>query len=67
MKEFEQVEKLPNVVLTRQQQLRTVRMWEQGPKGRTVAFNVARRNAEGDAFSYLWPILVDTRKIGRCV
>ena len=39
-------------------------MWEQG-KGVTVAFNNCQAKCEGDAFSYLWPILVDPRN-GRC-
>ncbi len=65
LEEFEQVEKMPQALLRH----RTypgclVRMWEEGPKV-TVAFNSCPRSCEGDAFSYLWPILVETDS-GRC-
>ncbi len=69
MKHFRQTEKLPNVVLTDTESGCTVRMWEQEIgkiKGVTVAFNNCQAKCEGDAFSYLWPILVDPRN-GRCV
>ena len=69
MKHFQQTEKLPNVVLTDTESGCTVRMWEQEigkTKGVTVAFNNCQAKCEGDAFSYLWPILVDPRN-GRCV
>ena len=64
MKHFEQTAKLPNVVLSDRETACTVRMWEQD-KGVTVAFNSCQAKCSGDAFSYLWPILVDTRS-GRC-
>ena len=64
MKSFTQTGKLPNVVLTDNKDACVVRMWEQG-KGVTVAFNSCQAKCTGDAFSYLWPILVDTRS-GRC-
>lgn len=64
MKQFEQTAKLPNVVLTDGKDGCVVRMWEQ-EKGVTVAFNGCQAKCGGDAFSYLWPILVDT-KSGRC-
>ena len=64
MKEFEQTARMPNVVLHDKGSACTVRMWEQG-KGVTVAFNGCQARCSGDAFSYLWPILVDTRS-GRC-
>ncbi len=64
MKQFEQTSKMPNVVLTDRESACTVRMWEQ-EKGVTVAFNSCQAKCSGDAFSYLWPILVDTRS-GRC-
>jgi len=64
MKQFEQTARMPNVVLTDRQSACTVRMWEQ-EKGVTVAFNSCQARCSGDAFSYLWPILVDTRN-GRC-
>lgn len=64
MKQFEQTARMPNVVLNDKGSACTVRMWEQG-KGVTVAFNSCQARCSGDAFSYLWPILVDTRS-GRC-
>jgi hypothetical protein len=64
LKNFEQTAKLPNVVLTDGASGCVVRMWEQ-EKGVTVAFNSCQSQCGGDAFSYLWPILVDT-KSGRC-
>ena len=64
MKHFEQTARMPNVVLTDRESACTVRMWEQ-EKGVTVAFNSCQAKCSGDAFSYLWPILVDTRS-GRC-
>ena len=64
MKNFQQTTRLPNVVLTDEASGCVVRMWEQG-KGVTVAFNSCAAQCSGDAFSYLWPILVDTTS-GRC-
>ena len=64
MKGFEQTARLPNVVLTDQATGCVVSMWEQD-RGLTVAFNGCQAKCSGDAFSYLWPILVDTRN-GRC-
>lgn len=64
MKNFQQTARMPNVVLTDATSGCVVRMWEQG-KGVTVAFNACQKMCGGDAFSYLWPILVDTRS-GRC-
>lgn len=64
MKNFRQTASLPNVVLTDGSSGCVVRMWEQ-EKGVTVAFNACQDKCSGDAFSYLWPILVDT-KSGRC-
>ncbi len=64
MKHFEQTARLPNVVLTDNKNGCVVRMWEQ-EKGVTVSFNSCQAKCSGDAFSYLWPILVDTRS-GRC-
>ena len=63
-KNFQQTAKLPNVVLTDAESACVVRMWEQ-EKGVTVSFNTCQSKCSGDAFSYLWPILVDTRN-GRC-
>ena len=64
MKNFEQTATLPNVVLTDRETGCVVSMWEQ-ERGLTVAFNACQARCSGDAFSYLWPILVDTRS-GRC-
>ncbi|MEI7611446.1 MAG: hypothetical protein WCK63_00985 [Betaproteobacteria bacterium] len=64
LKNIEQTAKLPNVVLTDGASGCVVRIWEQ-EKGVTVAFNSCQSQCGGDAFSYLWPILVDT-KSGRC-
>ena len=64
MKDFQQTSKLPNVVLTDEGSGCVVRMWEQ-EKGITVSFNACQAKCGGDAFSYLWPILVD-RRSGRC-
>ncbi len=64
LKSFKQTASLPNVVLTDEASGCVVRMWEQG-KGVTVAFNACQAKCSGDAFSYLWPILVES-KSGRC-
>jgi hypothetical protein len=42
----------------------TARLWEQGARV-TIAFNSCPKSCEGDAFSYLWPIMVEA-KSGRC-
>lgn len=64
LKNFQQTARLPIVVLSDATSACVVRMWEQ-ENGVTVAFNGCQANCAGDAFSYLWPILVDTRT-GRC-
>jgi hypothetical protein len=64
LKNFEQTGRLPIVVLSDLRSACVVRMWAQ-ENGVTVAFNSCQANCAGDAFSYLWPILVDTRT-GRC-
>ncbi len=64
MKTFTQTARLPNVVLTDAASGCVVNMWEQGREV-TVAFNACAKACTGDAFSYLWPVLVD-RKSGRC-
>ena len=64
MASFRQTARLPNVVLSDRGSNCTVRMWEQD-KDVTVAFNSCQAKCAGDGFSYLWPILVDTRS-GRC-
>lgn len=65
LKDFEQSEKLPQALLKHKNEAGcTVRMWEQGPKV-TIAFNSCPKSCEGDAFSYLWPIMLEA-KSGRC-
>lgn len=65
LKDFEQVEKLPQTLLKAKDGSEcTVRMWEQGQRV-TVAFNSCAKSCERDAFSYLWPIMVEA-KSGRC-
>ena len=63
--EFDQVERLPQALLRHKKHSGClVRMWEEGPKV-TVAFNSCPKSCEGNAFSYLWPILVEADS-GRC-
>lgn len=65
LNDFEQVEKLPQALLRHKKESGClVRMWEQGPKV-TVAFNSCAKSCEGQAFDYLWPIVVEA-KSGRC-
>ena len=65
LRDFEQVEKMPQALLRhRQESGCTVRMWEQGNKV-TIAFDNCPKSCEGDAFSYLWPLIVEG-KSGRC-
>lgn len=64
MKDFKQTATLPSVQLNDSQSECRVRMWEQD-KGVTVAFNGCETQCSGESFSYLWPILIDTRN-GRC-
>lgn len=64
-KSFVQKARLPQVLLAaRDGSECTVRMWEQGLRT-TIAFNNCPASCAGDAFSYLWPIMVET-KSGRC-
>lgn len=65
LSDFEQAEKLPQALLKHKKESGClVRMWEQGPKV-TVAFNNCAKSCEGQAFDYLWPIVVEA-KSGRC-
>jgi hypothetical protein len=65
LNEFEQVEKMPQALLKHKKDSAcTVRLWEEGTKV-TVAFNGCANACEGDAFSYLWPIMIEA-KSGRC-
>lgn len=68
MKNFQQTASLPAVLLTDAASACSVRMWEQElgrEKSVAVAFSGCQTQCTGDSFSYLWPILVDTRN-GRC-
>jgi hypothetical protein len=65
LKDYAQQEKLPNVLLaSRKEGDCQVRMWEQENRV-TLAFTRCPAACEGDAFSYLWPIMVEA-KSGRC-
>ena len=64
LKDFRQSERIPNVQLSAASGRCVVRMWEQGGEV-TVAFNGCAERCSGDAFTYLWPVLVDS-KSGRC-
>ena len=65
LNDFEQSEKLPQALLKHKHEAGcSVRMWEQGQKI-TIAFNSCPKSCEKDAFSYLWPIMVEA-KSGRC-
>jgi hypothetical protein len=65
LNEFEQVETMPQALLRHKKHSGClVRMWEEGPKV-TIAFNSCPKSCQGDAFSYLWPILVEADS-GRC-
>ena len=65
LRDFEQIEKMPQALLRhRQESGCTVRMWEQGNKV-TIAFDNCPKSCDGDAFSYLWPLIVEG-KSGRC-
>ena len=65
LKEFDQVEKLPQALLRHKKETGClVRMWEQGPKV-TIAFNSCPKSCDGKAFDYLWPIMVEAKN-GQC-
>lgn len=62
--DFTQTGKYPNVELRSKTSPCLVRMWEQN-NAVTVAFHECRSSCGGDAFDYLWPILVNPRN-GSC-
>lgn len=65
LKDFQQAERLPQALLKASNGSGCqVRMWEEGTRV-TLAFNNCPQSCEGDAFSYLWPIMVEA-KTGRC-
>ncbi|MBI4984835.1 MAG: hypothetical protein HZC24_05695 [Rhodocyclales bacterium] len=60
---FRQTETMPTPVLVSNDTPCRVYVWEQG-SAVTVAFNSCEANCTADAYSYLWPILVDPS--GKC-
>lgn len=63
--DFEQVQRMPQPLLRHKHEADCqVRMWEQDRR-MTIAFNSCPKSCEGDAFDYLWPIMVE-EKSGRC-
>ena len=60
--DFRQTESLPIMVLASQRSSCKVSLWEQGNQV-TVAFRDCRSECGDDAVNYLWPILVDSRKV----
>ncbi len=65
LKNFTQKEKLPQALLMAKDGSDcSVRLWEQGQRV-TVAFNNCAQACEKDAYSYLWPIMVEA-KSGKC-
>jgi ssDNA-binding Zn-finger/Zn-ribbon topoisomerase 1 len=65
LNDFDQAEKMPQALLRHKTESGClVRLWEQGDKV-TIAFNSCPKSCERDAFSYLWPIMVEA-KSGRC-
>ena len=65
LQDFQQTEKMPQPLLMhRRESGCSVRMWEQGSRV-MVGFTGCPKSCEGDAFSYLWPIMVEA-KTGRC-
>lgn len=65
LRNFKQTATLPQALLAAKDGSEcTVRLWEQGDRV-TLAFNNCPQSCDGEAFSYLWPIMVET-KSGRC-
>lgn len=64
LKDFRQTGKLPIAVLNANDGRCAVRVWQQYERV-TVAFADCESHCTGDAYSYLWPILADTRS-GEC-
>lgn len=64
LKNIRQTARRPNLQLTDNASGGVVSLWEQN-KGLTVAFNACQARCNADAFSALWPNLIDTRN-GRC-
>lgn len=64
LKNFQQTDSLPNVVLSAKRGECKVSLWEQEHQV-TVAFRDCKAECSGSSLDYLWPILVDNRK-GSC-
>lgn len=64
LKDFRQTGKLPIAVLNANEGRCAVRVWQQYERV-TVAFTDCESHCTGEAYSYLWPILADTRS-GEC-
>jgi len=64
LKDFQQTDHLPNVVLAAKKGDCKVSLWEQEHQV-TVAFRDCRTECSGNSVEYLWPILIDNRK-GSC-
>lgn len=62
--DFDQTQKLPNIVLSHRFNGCIVRMWEQGERV-TVAFEHCESMCSPGAYPYLWPILAYRRE-GSC-
>lgn len=64
--DFHQETKMPQVLLRHVREAKcTVRMWREQTEKVTIAFNGCHKSCEGQAFDYLWPILVES-ETGQC-
>lgn len=64
--DFRQEAMTPQVLLRHASDSKcTVRMWREQQEKVTIAFSGCKKSCEGNAFDYLWPILVDA-STGQC-
>jgi hypothetical protein len=64
--DFRQEASSPQVLLRHASDSKcTVRMWREQQEKVTIAFSGCKKSCEGNAFDYLWPILVDA-STGQC-
>jgi hypothetical protein len=63
LKDFRQTGTMPSVILSASGSRCVVRMWEQGHRV-SVAFDDCQNMCTGSAWTYLWPILADSRTGG---
>lgn len=64
--DFRQEASEPQVLLRHNRDNKcTVRMWREQQDKMAIAFTGCRKSCEGNAFDYLWPILVEA-KTGQC-